>query len=122
MERGQVGRRHRHRGALEERPGLCRLGERDHVTQRRRPGQQHRDPVVPEGEPAVRRRPGREGIEQEAEAPPLFVSRDAELALRDPVFQARYAEAAAILSELEQTFVWRPVQKEGWHTKELVRR
>lgn len=52
----------------------------------------------------------------------VFVSPEAELALRDPLFQARFAEAAAILFELEQAFVWRPLQQEGWHTKELVRR
>ena len=34
------------------------------------PGEQHRDAVEPEREAAVRRRPGREALEQESEAPP----------------------------------------------------
>lgn len=52
----------------------------------------------------------------------VFVTPEAEIALRDPVFQARYAQAAPILFELEQAFAWRPLQKDGWHSKELVRR
>src|SRR5260370_680553 len=44
-----------------------RLGEGDHVADARRPGEQHYHPVPAERDPAVRRRPVLERVEQEAE-------------------------------------------------------
>ncbi len=59
--------RHRCRRALEQRARRSGLRERDHVAQRRRAGQHHRDAVHAERDAAVRRRAGAQPFEQEPE-------------------------------------------------------
>ena len=52
----------------------------------------------------------------------VLLTAEAESALRDPAFQARYSLAGSLLHELNQAFVWRPRQEHGLIAKELLLR
>src|SRR5688500_13927568 len=78
MESTQVGRIDGHRCTFEEGARGRSLRKRDHVAQRPGPGKQHRCAVEPDGEAAVRRRPGGKPVEQKTEALADSLRRDAE--------------------------------------------
>ena len=67
MEGFQISRVHLARGSLEQGALSGGLGERNHVPQRLGLGQEHHDPVQPEGKPAVGWRPRPESLQQLAE-------------------------------------------------------
>ena len=74
----EIVRVHRRRGPLEQGPRRRGLGKCDHVAERRRPRQQHGDPIEPQREATMRRRPRRQAVEQEAEPPPDLRLRETE--------------------------------------------
>ena len=86
MELGEVRGRHVGRCVLKEGASRRGLGKRDHVAQRRRAREEHRDAVEAERDAAVRRRPGAQRLEQEPE-PPLLLRRVADA----EDFEALYA-------------------------------
>ena len=64
----EIFRRHRRRRALEQRAGRGRLRKRDHVAQRARAGELHRDAIEAKCDTAVRRRAVAQPLEQKAES------------------------------------------------------
>ena len=96
----QVRLGHRRRRALEERARRGRLGEGDHVAQRGRAGEQHRDAVESERDAAVRRCARAQRLEQEAEPQLRRGVVDAEQR-EDARLQRGIADADAAAAELE---------------------
>ncbi|HEX6812748.1 MAG TPA: hypothetical protein VF384_14070 [Planctomycetota bacterium] len=52
----------------------------------------------------------------------VLLTDEAEFALRDAAFQARYSLASSLLHELDHAFVWRPRHDHGLIAKEMVLR